>query len=148
MSGTTTPWPSVGDGDPLVTVLVDTSALYALLDEDDVNHPKAAAVWPELVDTEVITTHAYVVVESTALVRGRLGVRAAHHLHKLLLPAVRVQVVEEITYARAVARWLQAARERLSLVDVTSFVIMEQEGISAAFAFDRDFARAGFSTIG
>lgn len=53
-------------------VFVDTSALYALLDEDDANHARAAKAFAELQGSE-LTTHAYVLVETLALVSRRLG---------------------------------------------------------------------------
>lgn len=127
-------------------MLVDTSALYALLDEDDTNHRAAAASWPTLVDREHLVTHNYVVVETSALVQRRLGMRAAARLHGALLPAIHLHMIETETHARAVERWLAADRRGLSLVDVTSFVVMEALGISTAFAFDTDFAAAGFVT--
>lgn len=125
-------------------IFVDTSALYALLDEDDDNHVAAAALWQgSLLGAEPVT-HAYVLVETSALVQRRLGHAAVRQLHRGLLPAVHQLPVDWPTHQRAVARWLAASRRGLSLVDVTSFVVMEDLGIDRAFAFDGDFARAGF----
>ncbi|OFW65031.1 MAG: hypothetical protein A2135_03790 [Actinobacteria bacterium RBG_16_67_15] len=131
-----------------VTVLADTSALYALLDGDDGNHRRAADVWPRMVETDRVITHAYVVVETTALVQARLGMAAAVTLHRDLLGVVETMAVDGITHARAVERWSTLSDRRLSLVDVTSFVMMEDRGIDAAFAFDDDFTRTGFRLIG
>jgi uncharacterized protein len=129
-----------------VTVFVDSSALYALLDEDDDNHADAVAIWRRLLDRQRLVTHAYVVVEASALVQRRLGFRAATHLHQALLPVVRTVMVDQVTHARAVERWLTLRRRGLSLVDVTSFVVMETLGTTRAFAYDDDFPAAGFST--
>ena len=41
-----------------MTAFADTSALYALLDRDDANHPRAAAVFDDLVDAEPLVTSA------------------------------------------------------------------------------------------
>jgi uncharacterized protein len=130
----------------LVTVFVDTSALYALLDEEDRHHGAAISVWPDLLDRERLVTHAYVVVETSALVQRRLGTAAAARLHHGLLPPVRVLAVDAVTHARSVERWLTSAQRALSLVDVTSFVVMESLGATQAFAFDADFTAAGFTT--
>jgi len=35
----------------------------------------------------------------------------------------------------------------VSLVDLVSFQVMREQDIARAFAFDRDFRTAGFSTI-
>ena len=40
-----------------------------------------------------------------------------------------------------------AARGALSLVDCVSFEVMRRLAIPTAFAFDRDFERAGFRTL-
>lgn len=45
-----------------MTLLVDASALYALLDRDDVNHRAAAKAFPSLLDQKDLLTHNYVVV--------------------------------------------------------------------------------------
>lgn len=129
-----------------MTVFVDTSALYALLDEDDGNHERAVSAWVDLLDRDRPVTHAYVVVETSALVQRRLGMQAAAQLHRALLPATRVFPVGAEIHARAVERWLTAGRRALSLVDVTSFVVMESLGITRAFAYDQDFRAAGFDT--
>jgi predicted nucleic acid-binding protein len=130
-----------------VTVFVDTSALYALLDEDDRQHRLAVSAWPDLLDRQRLVTHAYVVVEVSALVQRRLGMSAAIRLHQALLPPVRVIAIDDATHARSAERWLAAAQRALSLVDVTSFVVMESLGATRAFAFDADFATAGFTTL-
>ena len=81
-----------------MSVLVDTSALYALLDEDDVNHGSAVRGWTHLLATELPTTHNYVVVETSALVQRRLGMAAVERLHRGLLPVVRVTMVDTSTH--------------------------------------------------
>ena len=43
-----------------MTALVDTSALHALLDEDD-DHGAAVTTWTHLLGAERLVTHAYVV---------------------------------------------------------------------------------------
>jgi len=128
-----------------VSVLIDTSALYALLDEDDANHIIAAQRWKRLLALEVPTTHSYVVVETSALAQRRLGMAAVDSLHQGLLPVVRTTMVDRSTHERAVERWRARRVRSLSLVDVTSFVVMQSLGLTTAFAFDEDFARAGFS---
>lgn len=130
-----------------MTVLVDTSALFALLDRDADEHRAAAAAFDRLLDDEQLLTHNYVVVEAEALARGRLGVAAARDLLYRLLAPVEIHWVEADTHAAAVAALLTAGRRDLSLVDCVSFEVMRRLAIGAAFAFDRDFERAGFRTL-
>jgi predicted nucleic acid-binding protein len=129
-----------------VSLFVDTSALYALLDADDANHAGARRTFEGLRDTE-LTTHAYVVVESLALVSRRLGRAAALHLIDGLLPVIDVQPVDAALHALALTAYRESSDVRVSLVDRTSFAFMRLHGIETAFAFDADVARAGLRTI-
>lgn len=129
--------------------LVDTSALYALLDVDDRNHV-AAATWlghvAEMPD-EVLVTHTYVVVETAALVHHRLGAAAVRDLFDGLLPALEVTVVDAALHERAVAAYLAGLGRRVSFVDRVSFELVRQDRLDQAFAFDRDFAREGITVV-
>jgi predicted nucleic acid-binding protein len=128
-------------------VLVDTSAWYALLDSSDRNHRAAADRWGVLLDGSEPVTHSHVVVEATALVQRRLGSAAATELHRSLLPAAELVVVDALTHHRSVERWLTVGARGLSLVDCTSFTVMESLAIESAFAYDPDFAVAGFTVV-
>ena len=129
-----------------MSVFVDTSALYALLDADDANHAAARRTFEGLRDTE-LTTHAYVVVESLALVSRRLGREAALHLIDGLLPVIDVRPVDAALHALALAAYRESNDIGVSFVDRTSFAFMRLHGIETAFAFDADFSRAGLLTI-
>ena len=124
-------------------VFVDTSALLALLDEDDRVHAEAASSYAYLLDAAELVTHNYVHAEATELVRRRLGRDAAIRLIDGLLPSIAVHWVDEATHAAAVEAW-RARGATLSLVDQLSFLVMRRLGIRAAFAFDRDFDAEGF----
>lgn len=132
-----------------MTTLVDTSALFALLDEDDRNHAKAAAWFkgsgsdPD----EILLSHGYVMVEAAALVHQRLGVKAVRTLLQALVPAINLIFIEENLHSTAVAAYLAGLPGRISLVDRVSFEIMKDRGIDQAFAFDRDFSRQGFKVV-
>lgn len=129
-----------------MSVFVDTSALCAFLDADDANHASARPTFVGLRDTEP-TTHAYVVVESLALISRRLGSEAALRLIDDLLPVINVRPVDAALHALALAAYRESDDVRVSFVDRTSFAFMRLHGIETAFAFDADFARAGLLTI-
>ena len=58
-------------------VFVDTSAIYAFLASDDVGHAASVAAWKRFMDEATpLFTSNYVVVESCALLQGRLGMGA------------------------------------------------------------------------
>lgn len=130
-----------------MSVFVDTSALYALLDRDDENHPAAAEAFSALLDREALLTHGYVVVETTALVQRRLGMEAVRALVDDVLPAFELVFVDEPLHQAAVAALLASGARDVSLVDWTSFELMRWLGVGKAFAFDEDFARQGFDVL-
>ncbi|MGI8874947.1 MAG: type II toxin-antitoxin system VapC family toxin [Egibacteraceae bacterium] len=129
-----------------MSLFVDTSALYALLDPSDADHGRAAGVFDDNPAT-AMSTHSYVLVETTALVQRRLGMEAARGLHDALVPRLGVRWVDEALHRAAVTALLAAGRRRVSLVDWVSFAMMRTEGITTAFAFDDDFAQQGFTTV-
>lgn len=127
-----------------MSVFVDTSALYAVLDRDDANHEAAATAYESLLDRTTLLTHSYVVVETSALVQRRLGMEAVRVLSDDVLPALEVAFVDESLHRAAVGAMLAAGNRDVSLVDWTSFELMRRLGVGEAFAFDEDFAQQGF----
>jgi predicted nucleic acid-binding protein len=126
-----------------VRVFVDTSALLALLDEDDRVHAEAVEAHAYLLDAAELVTHNYVHTEAAELVRRRLGRDAAIQLLNGLLPSITTIWIDAVTHVAAAEAW-QARATAISLVDQVSFIVMRQLAIDAAFAFDRDFETEGF----
>ncbi|WP_117236896.1 type II toxin-antitoxin system VapC family toxin [Thermus sediminis] len=127
---------------------VDTSALYALLDRDDAHHQEAAQAFAELLRRRIpLHTHAYVVVESLALVQRRLGMEAARVLVHDLLGVVRVAPVDGELHQAALTATLASGRRDVSLVDWTSFLFMRRREMERAFAYDAHFWEQGFQPV-
>lgn len=122
-------------------ILVDTSALFALLDADDHNHRTAARYW-EVATRTPFVTHGYVASESVSLVRRRLGWAAVERLMRQLLPRMDVEPVDRELHERAVAIYL-AEGGGTSFVDRVSIEFARRERISEAFAFDPDLVAGG-----
>lgn len=129
-----------------MTVFVDTSALYALLDADDDGHDRALRGRDAIVD-DMLVTHGYVVAETISLVRRRLGPEAAVRVIEELLPALDIVDVDAQLREAATRAFRAAVRSSISFVDQTSFVFMRQHEIVRAWALDADFATAGFELI-
>jgi predicted nucleic acid-binding protein len=129
-----------------VTVFADTSALYALLDRDDRFHRDARATFAALAREEIVT-HSYVLVEMIALTQRRLGAEAVRRFSQDFLPALSTVWIDEATHASGLAALLAALPTDVSLVDFVSFQVMRERGIDRAFAFDDDFAAAGFAVV-
>jgi predicted nucleic acid-binding protein len=131
-----------------VTELVDTSALFALLDADDANHERARAhLAAVLADGEALLTHEYVLVETIALVQRRLGLGPLRRFLDDLLPSIEVAWVDEALHVEAREALLAADQRGVSLVDRVSFLVMRRHGVRRAFTFDADFAAAGFEVV-
>jgi predicted nucleic acid-binding protein len=127
-----------------VTLFIDTSALYALMDRDDLSHADARQFWAELDPNEPLITHNYVLVETSALVQRRLGIEALQVLVDELLLPISTIFVERAVHDAAVSAVLAARLRQLSVVDAVSFEVMRRSGVRVAFAFDQHFAQFGF----
>jgi uncharacterized protein len=125
---------------------VDTSAIYAILDRNDANHDAARTCWFALLDSnDPLFTTNYIVVESFALARSRLGLDAVRSIQEELLPVMEIVWVDEPTHSLAMAAHLAAQRRKLSLVDCVSFAVMRLRGSRVAFAFDQHFVEERFA---
>lgn len=128
-----------------MSVVVDTSALFALLDRRDAHHVAAVAFWTDP-DDEDLVTHAYVVIESVALVRSLLGPAAVVALVDDLLPAIRVEMVDRPLHEGSLAD-LRRIGGGTSLVDRVTLAFAARHGILRAFAYDVDLAVAGLAPV-
>jgi predicted nucleic acid-binding protein len=129
----------------VVSVVVDTSALFALLDRRDAHHAAAVAFWTDP-DDEDLVTHAYVVVESVALVRSRLGPAGVIALVDDLLPGLRVEMVDRPLHEMSLVDF-RGIGGGTSLVDRVTLAFAARHGIQSAFAFDADLAGAGLAPV-
>jgi len=130
-------------------LLVDTSAFYALMDRSDNHHETAARLWVSLLKENYPTmTTNYVVLETLALLQGRLGFDAAKVWYSDILGVVDVQWTDESTHSRAFELWLSLGRRKLSLVDCVSFVTLRQHKLEIVFGFDNHFSEQGFQLLG
>ena len=130
-----------------MATFVDTSALYALMDEADPMHDAADEVFRFLVEGEPMLTHAYVVSEAAAIVQQRLGSDAVRDLLTRLLPLLDIDFVDAGLHETAVTSLVAAANRTVSLVDWTSFAFMRARGIDDVFTFDADFTAQGFRVV-
>ena len=131
-----------------MTVFVDTSALYALIDDRDDRHVAAVEAFAGLSDPgSKLTTHSYVMAETISLLQRRIGIVAVRRLLAAIVPVIEIAWVDGDLHERAVSSLLAADRRGVSIVDHVSFALMRDRGIRNAFAFDVDFASQGFELI-
>lgn len=131
-----------------MSLFVDTSALLALLDDEQPHHRAVAAEWRRAVESgRLLLTSNYIQVESFALVQRRLGVEAVRALVEVFLPLMSTLHVPERIHRAATAALLVAGRRRLSFVDCVSFELMRERGIREALTLDADFEQQGFRVL-
>jgi predicted nucleic acid-binding protein len=131
-----------------MSVFVDTSAFYAVMDADDERHAAARGAWQRLLDerTEIHSTN-YVIVETAALLQGRIGMDGLRTFTADILPIVTILWVDEGMHRSAHHALLVSSRRHLSLVDCVSFEAMRRLGLETAFCFDPHFSQQGFRRI-
>ena len=131
-------------------LFADTGYWVALLDDNDDLRLRVAAIRDRVAVSEIVTTEM-VLDEVLANVSGQ-GVNArsqAVELIRAMNRSPRIEVVPQTTEQFHAAMELYANRldQSWSLTDCSSFVLMEERGISEALAYDRDFEQAGFVAL-
>ena len=129
-------------------IFLDTSAIYALADGNDKNHEEAKKLFAlALSQEQQFVLHNYILVEAGALIQRRLGLEQVKKFlqetakfHTIWIDPPLHKLAEDYFHAHAT--------RKLSFVDCVSFVVMQEQGIKHAFAFDDDFKKAGFSLYG
>lgn len=119
-----------------MSLFVDTSAFYAAADAGDRSHTRAA----ELLREGGLVTTDHVLVESWLLLRARGGRTAAERFWD----GVRggLATVETVLPGDLDAAWRIGEAfpdQAFSIVDRTSFAVMERLGLTDVASFDDDF---------
>ncbi|MBI3181165.1 MAG: type II toxin-antitoxin system VapC family toxin [Myxococcales bacterium] len=122
-------------------VLVDSSAVLALLDANDANHVSAVAVATRIqTERRAWFVTNYVEAETHALLLKKLGRAAAREwLLAGGMPVVRASSDEEAMGRELIARHQD---KEWSLCDAISFAGAERRS-AVAFSFDRHFVQYG-----
>lgn len=131
----------------MARILVDTSAVFALLDRSDANHATARARLEQLKRRRVepLLTN-FIVAESHALALSRLGGDVARRwLARNVWPVERVTEDDESKAAAVIG---QQVDKSYSYTDATSFAVMERLRLKTVFAFDPHFRQYGFQLLG
>lgn len=120
-----------------MSLFVDTSAFYAAVDDDDSHSERARAL---LGGGEALLTTDHVLIECWLLLQRRLGAGVADRFWAGIRGG---PTVESVTPADLAAAWRIGEAfpdQGFSIVDRTSFAVMERTGVHRAVAFDDDFA--------
>jgi uncharacterized protein len=119
-----------------LSLFVDTSAFYAAVDDSDTSYERAHTL---LGGNQSLLTTDHVLVECWLLLQRRLGAHVADRFWSTVREGAAN--VEHVAPADLDAAWrIGEAFQSFSIVDRTSFAVMERLGVHRAVAFDDDFA--------
>lgn len=120
-----------------MAVFVDTSTWYAAADSSDSSSARAKEI---LTDASLVTSD-HVLVETWLLIRHRLGnVAAERFWDGLRRGAAAVEPVEAADLEAAWRIGRAFEDQNFSIVDRTSFAVMERLRLDTVASFDHDFA--------
>jgi predicted nucleic acid-binding protein len=123
-----------------VSILVDTGAWYALADTADRYHGNARRFYTDRAGRAAFVTTDLILAETWALIHAHLGRPAALTFWQGLRDAQIPLIAAEPVDLEGAWRIVQGFPDQtFSLVDGTTFAIMERLGIREAFAFDAHF---------
>ncbi len=127
-------------------VMVDTSAIFALLDRSDTNHSKAKYSLEKLREQRAgVLISNYILAESHALISNRLGAETGRlWLQSNIWP---VEKATESDEEKAVEIILGHTDKLYTFTDAVTFAIMLRLDIKRALAYDRHFSQFGFTLI-
>ena len=117
---------------------VDTSVWYAAADVSDRSNARAKELLSE--DSQLVISD-HILVETWVLLRYRLYRKAAERFWDALRSGVAQ--IEAVTSADLEAAWAISESypdQDFSIVDRTSFAVMQRLGIRRVLSFDDDFA--------
>lgn len=125
-------------------MLLDASAVLAVLDSADRNHAGAVIAATDLVRLRCrVFQTTWLRAETHALLLARLGHQAARSwLSEPPPPLVRPERTDELEAESIVKRFRD---KDYSLCDALSFAIMKRMKAEAAFTFDRHFRQHGLA---
>jgi predicted nucleic acid-binding protein len=131
-------------------IFVDTSAWDALADGGDPNHEVALLYRDEIAGQCRLIVTNYVLDELYTLLLMNVGYGRTVDFKCKLDILVAERVLEVIWVSEEIAQEAWAVFERFnvdkqwSFTDCVSYVVMKQERINEAFAFDHHFEQMGF----
>lgn len=130
-------------------VIIDTSSLFALFDNSDQYHQKAANCLHQLANLHLpLWVSNFTIAESHRRILQSFGPRRAFQFLQLFdngdVTVERALVIDEEQAKTYLSKYDD---QDISLNDAISFAIMKRLGIGKAFSFDIHFRLVGFITV-
>ena|ERR1700688_2342494 len=131
-------------------VFADTGYWIALLNPRDDLHQKASATSRDYSPNQIVTSEMVLTefLNSFSDYGPRLRQAAARAVASLRETS-QVVIAPQTSqlFGKALQRYRDMTDKSWSLTDCASFLIMEEERLTAALTHDRHFAQAGFKTL-
>lgn len=119
-------------------VFVDSSVWFAATVKRDNNNKLAKSI---LASARFCLTTDHIVVETWLLLRSRYHRQAAEQFwERIRSGGIRIEIATSADLEAAWAIGLAFADQDFSIVDRTSFAVMERLGVTRVASFDDDFA--------
>lgn len=128
-------------------VLLDTSALYALISRTDEFHPRAQATYQDLLAGGArLWITSYVLVEFGALVHHRLGFEPIRSFVEATQDVYETLWIDSELHSQAWVQFETRKGEGLNFVDWTTLMSARRIG-ATIFTFDSGFDREGAEVV-
>jgi uncharacterized protein len=129
-------------------IFVDTSAVIALYFPKDIFHSKADVWFADNKNESFVTTNQ-VVIEILNWARYKGGKKVAVEMGENLYSGEGITLLKSSSEDEKNAWKLfkRLSGNGVSMTDCISFVVMKRLKIKKAFAFDKDFRKAGFALL-
>lgn len=133
-------------------LFVDTSAWYAIFDEDNAEHRRATTVREEV----LAGNRQYRPIYTTSHVLGELATLLLRYSHDIALraltqirdsPNVTVIHPDRVAFDAAVTQLDRYDNQAISLIDHLTGVLADERDVDRIFAFDSDFRILGFTLV-
>ena len=127
-------------------VLLDTGALYALVDENDEHHGEAVACLDSLQkDSYPLFVSNVTIYESYRLILHRLGIaKALDFAEKIFDGTIKIEYTTQADENGARSYLKKYNDQPFTFVDTLNFVVMARIQIFKVFTFDYHFNIIGF----
>lgn len=130
-------------------VFVDTSFFFALLVAQDGRHEDARRIYRAVLkDRRKLVVSHLVLIELHSLitrrVRAAVATAALFHIEASDATIIRVDENDELRARNILGAY---SDKEFSLLDATSFAVMERLNLTTALSFDKHFAQFGWTVL-
>lgn len=127
-------------------VFADTAFYIALLNASDSLHGRAESLAKEC--SSIVTSQFVLLELANFMCGGPTRPRVVPFMHRMVFSTrTRVVPVSARLFAEGLRLYAKRSDKQWSLVDCTSFVVMNRFGIREALTADHHFEQAGFEAL-